>query len=314
MDSKHTNALTKILVVDDDIEIMKYLINNAFKREIRSQKYEFDFAHSRTDALEKIKKNYYHLELIDIVMPDDDLQSLSKRDLILPDVENLHLKSGLILVKQIKEKYPEQKSVILSSYGNNIEYLKCGFEVGACDYIYKPLEKKQLEQIIDKHCLPNKSRLIKTPDESQEKKIHYNTLFKLVRELNSELNYKLTLENIGRFNLDQFEELRKNLPILEKQVKEEEQKRKILSHKDRERVKQGKLPLLPIIDGSIDSKPYTYTTKTGEVRRYQYLYLRLPNSDGSFTSKRIEKEHLKDPDVRQIIEEKLGRSVESDFL
>ncbi|NJQ97358.1 MAG: hypothetical protein HC784_06110 [Hydrococcus sp. CSU_1_8] len=43
-----------------------------FKRQISDRRYQFGFARSRTEALERLEEDDYHIQLVDIVMPDDD--------------------------------------------------------------------------------------------------------------------------------------------------------------------------------------------------------------------------------------------------
>lgn len=309
------NSPTKILVVDDEPAMEKNTLK-MFKQQISDRRYQFGFARSRTEALERLEEDDYHIQLVDIVMPDDDLSSVSELDDVMPEEKDLTSKSGLVLIKQAKRKYLNLTSGIVTGYCSDINYLKYGYEAGASGFIGKPIDREKLIQFIEKLRFSAKSRLPKTSNENQEKKIRYNTVFKLVRELNSELNYKLTIENIKRFELNQFEELRKNLPVLEAQVREEQKRREFLIQRDREREKQGKLPLLPLIEGAIDTRAKKYQSKDDEITRsYRYLYLRSRDPlTGNYSLFPIPKEHLKDPDVRKIIEEKLGTPLDPDYF
>ncbi|NJM90259.1 MAG: response regulator [Hydrococcus sp. RU_2_2] len=268
------------------------------QRNPRSQ-YQFNFARTRIEALAKLEKDRYHLELVDIRMPDGDLSKVS----------------GLNLLKEVGSKYPDLISVVLSAFGSDVETRENQeIPLRVVEFVNKPIDFSRLKEIFAKYLPSPQSASLQKTHENQEKKIHYNTVFKLVRELNSDLNYKLTIENIKRFELDQFEALRKNLPILEAQVREEQERREFLIQRDIEREKQGKLPLLPLIEGAIDPRRYNSKSKSGEIKRYRYFYLRLPNPNGGYISQPIDKEHLNDPDVREIIERKLGKPIDPEFL
>jgi CheY-like chemotaxis protein len=312
-----SNYPTKILYVDDEPKI-KDLTLEMFEPEISARQYKFDFARSRTEALKKLEEENYQIQLVDIVMPDEDFSSISEFDNIMPEEKDLTLKSGLVLIKQTKRKYFNLLSGIITGYCNDVEYLKHGYEAGASGFIGKPIDREKLIQFIEQLRGRARSKLPKISNEnqSQEKKIRYNTVFKLVRELDSDLNYKLTIESIKRFQLNQFEELRKNLPVLEAQVREEQKRREFLIQKDLEREKQGKFPLLPLIEGAIDTRSKSYQSKDDAITRsYRYLYLRSRDPlTGNYSLCPIPKEHLKDPDVRQIIEEKLGKPLDPDFF
>jgi CheY-like chemotaxis protein len=304
---------TQILVVDDEQD-MEFWMNEYFAREISARQYEFNFARSRIEALEKLKTNHYHLGLIDIVMPDDDYSSVGELDNVMPEQEDLSLKSGLILIKQAHRQAPDFEPIILTGYCNDIKYLKYGYEVGAKNFINKPIERDKLYQLSQNRRLLTKSRLPKISNESQ-KKIPYQTARRIACELTLELRYQLALDLIKTFTLQQFKNLSLHLGDIETSVREEQEKREKLLRIDTERVEQGKFPLLPLEEGTIDERPYAYKQTDGEISQYRYLYLRCRDPKTKrYTTRSISKEHLKDPEVRKIIERKLGKPLDPEFL
>lgn len=64
-------------------------------------------------------------------------------DILLLDINLKVEKTGLDLVKEVLEKYPEQKIVILTSY-DLVNYRKVAFDLGVKDFINKSIEAKEL--------------------------------------------------------------------------------------------------------------------------------------------------------------------------
>ena len=119
---------TKILVVDDETDLQS-LIKQKFRREIREQKYEFEFAFDGEDALEKLKEHPdIHLVLSDINMPKMD---------------------GLTLLLKLHDLSPMIKAVIVSAYGD-MDKIRTAMNRGAFDFVTKPVDFKDLGLTIEK--------------------------------------------------------------------------------------------------------------------------------------------------------------------
>jgi CheY-like chemotaxis protein len=119
---------TKLLVVDDELDV-KDLFLQRFRKEIKSGKFSFVFAHSGEQALELLK----HASPMDIV-------------LILSDI-NMPGMTGFDLLEQVKQHLPQLKVFMVSAYGDaaNIDRAR---ETGADGFIEKPVNFHLLEEKI----------------------------------------------------------------------------------------------------------------------------------------------------------------------
>lgn len=117
----------KILVVDDEQDI-RMLFEQKFRREIRNGELEFMFAYSGEDALNILKE-----------MEQEAV-------LILSDI-NMPGMSGLALLRKIKNMYrmPPPVVMMITAYGNP-ENVKAAKDLGADDFLTKPLDFKNLKE------------------------------------------------------------------------------------------------------------------------------------------------------------------------
>lgn len=120
--------VTKILVVDDE-EDLKVLIKQRFRQEIRQNEYDFIFAENGRHALEQL------LEHTDV-------------DLVLSDI-NMPEMDGLTLLGKLNEQSTLLKSVMVSAYGD-MENIRTAMNLGAFDFITKPIDFKDLDITIKK--------------------------------------------------------------------------------------------------------------------------------------------------------------------
>lgn len=120
----------KILVVDDE-EDMKQLIQFRFRRGIRKREYEFSFALSGIEALEQLG-------------PETEI------DVILLDI-NMPEMSGLELLAAIKnQKQPlSLKTIMVTAYGN-MGNIRAAMNGGAFDFVTKPIDITDLETTVQK--------------------------------------------------------------------------------------------------------------------------------------------------------------------
>ena len=106
----------RILIIDDEQDTL-----NIFRRQLEDE-YEIDTADSAVLAIEKLKKDVYHIAMTDLVMPGED---------------------GLELMKTIKEKWP-QVAVIVISGKASISMAVEAMKLGAEEFIEKPVEDLEL--------------------------------------------------------------------------------------------------------------------------------------------------------------------------
>jgi two-component system alkaline phosphatase synthesis response regulator PhoP len=107
----------KILLVDDEPDILDFLTYN-----LKKEGYEVSSASNGKEAIETARKERPHLIVLDIMMPEMD---------------------GIETCRQIKE-IPELKNTIITFLtARNEEYTQItGFEVGADDFITKPIKPR----------------------------------------------------------------------------------------------------------------------------------------------------------------------------
>lgn len=118
----------KLLVVDDEADL-ELLIRQKFRRQIRSDELQFEFARSGAEALQKLAQE-----------PDIDL--------VLTDI-NMPEMDGLTLLQKINEQNRLLKAVIVSAYGD-MENIRTAMNRGASDFITKPIDFQDLEITINK--------------------------------------------------------------------------------------------------------------------------------------------------------------------
>jgi len=120
--------MSKILVVDDEADL-EVLIKQKFRQKIREQKYEFVFAMNGKAALEQLELH-----------PD--------MDIVLSDI-NMPEMDGLTLLSKLNEQHNLLKSVIVSAYGD-MENIRTAMNLGAFDFITKPVNFDDLEKTMEK--------------------------------------------------------------------------------------------------------------------------------------------------------------------
>ena len=118
----------KILVVDDEPDV-EPLVLQRMRREIRSGKYEFVFAHNGVEAVKVLNK-------------DEDI------DMVISDI-NMPQMDGLTLMEQISEINPNIRSIIVSAYGD-MKNIRTAMNRGAFDFVTKPLDFGDLRVTIER--------------------------------------------------------------------------------------------------------------------------------------------------------------------
>lgn len=112
-----SSAPFKILLVDDEPDIVDFLSYN-----LKKEGYEILTANNGKDAIEIAKKEIPHLIVLDVMMPDMD---------------------GIETCREIREQKGLQDVLIAFLTARSEDYTQiAGFEVGADDYITKPIKPR----------------------------------------------------------------------------------------------------------------------------------------------------------------------------
>lgn len=109
-----------ILVVDDEPDV-EALFRQQFRRDLRAQRFEIDFAFSAADALMRIS-NSGDASLI----------------LILSDI-NMPGMTGLEMLPKVKEMRPDVPVIMITAYGD-AETKRRAMERGAVGLLTKPID------------------------------------------------------------------------------------------------------------------------------------------------------------------------------
>lgn len=125
---REKEAPERILVVDDEPDV-EMLLMQKFRRQLRRGEFEFVFASDGLDALEKL------ISVPGIVM-------------VLSDI-NMPRMNGLDLLEKLNQNYNEMSTVIISAYGD-MDNIRTAMNLGAFDFITKPIEFSDLEATIAK--------------------------------------------------------------------------------------------------------------------------------------------------------------------
>ncbi len=141
----------RILAVDDEPQF-EILLRQRFRKQIREGRFEFIFADNGLNALR-------------IVEQDKEI------DMVLTDI-NMPKMDGLSLLNELKAVRPMLKAVIVSAYGD-MNNIRKAMNLGAFDFVTKPIEFIDLETTIDKTLqemeIIKKAELAKELSEKNEK-------------------------------------------------------------------------------------------------------------------------------------------------
>lgn len=118
----------RILVVDDEPDL-RLLFMQMFRRELRADEFSFEFVGNGREALE--------------IMESD-----GRFDLVLSDIR-MPVMDGLSLLKELDERYPLIRVVMVTAYGD-MENIRKAMNNGAFDFVSKPIQYKDLKTTIGK--------------------------------------------------------------------------------------------------------------------------------------------------------------------
>ena len=112
-----------ILVVDDEEST-----RTGLSKILDKQGYRVVTAKNGIDALEKLNQETCNLVITDMKMPEMD---------------------GIKLLKEIKQRDPQVGVIIVTAYGEVDSYLEA-MNLGAFEYLNKPIKMDELKRVIDK--------------------------------------------------------------------------------------------------------------------------------------------------------------------
>lgn len=114
----------KILIVEDET-FVRFLY-----KELLSKNYDIDEATNGFEAVEMIESNNYKVILLDV---------------------NIPFINGIEILKKVKMKGIKSKIIVISAYGMSEKKDKA-FELGAVDYLVKPIDLDVLKDKVEKWC------------------------------------------------------------------------------------------------------------------------------------------------------------------
>ena len=116
----------KVLLVDDE-----YMITEGLKRLIPFDKWDMEVvatANHADDALDYVREHPVDIVISDVNMPD---------------------KTGLEMIGEMKELLPNAYYILLSGY-QEFDYVKKAMNLNVVDYLIKPVDKVELERLLEK--------------------------------------------------------------------------------------------------------------------------------------------------------------------
>jgi YesN/AraC family two-component response regulator len=116
----------KILIVDDEKDV-EMLFRQKFRKEVRSGNLELVFAFSGREAMEVLQRSE----------PPDVMYVFS--DINMPGM------TGLELLSEVKDRFPQIKVSMISAYGDGENYDKA-MSSGAKEFFTKPIDFESLKK------------------------------------------------------------------------------------------------------------------------------------------------------------------------
>ena len=114
-------SIDRLLIVDDDEDILRNL-----ERILRLEGYETDTARTGLEAIEKTRRNFYNLVLLDIKLPDME---------------------GTELLRRMHETFPKMIKIMVTGYPDLENAIK-SLNYGADAYLVKPVSVQELLDVV----------------------------------------------------------------------------------------------------------------------------------------------------------------------
>ena len=111
----------RLLIVDDDEAILRNL-----ERILSLEGYETDTARTGREAIEKTRRNFYNLALLDIKLPDME---------------------GTELLRRMHETFPKMIKIMVTGYPDLENAIK-SLNYGADAYLVKPVSVQELLDVV----------------------------------------------------------------------------------------------------------------------------------------------------------------------
>jgi len=111
----------RLLIVDDDEAILRNL-----ERILSLEGYETDIARTGREAIEKTRRNFYNLALLDIKLPDME---------------------GTELLRRMHETFPKMIKIMVTGYPDLENAIK-SLNYGADAYLVKPVSVQELLDVV----------------------------------------------------------------------------------------------------------------------------------------------------------------------
>ena len=116
-------AAKRILIVDDEENTRLGL-----SKLLSQEGYVVDLAANGTEALEVLRRQRVNLVISDINMPD---------------------MNGIMFLREISRKFPSTNVIMITAYGGVESYLEA-MNLGALEYLHKPLRLDELQSVMKK--------------------------------------------------------------------------------------------------------------------------------------------------------------------
>ena len=140
-ESSTTSQTSHILVVDDDVANSRTL-----QVHLLSEGYEVSLAHSVDEGLAVAEVKSPDLVILDIRMPG---------------------KSGLEGLPEFKARFPAAHFIMITAFHDMESTIKA-MQLGAEDYIHKPIDIDELDHALQRLLSPNRSNAVSTGDGNRE--------------------------------------------------------------------------------------------------------------------------------------------------
>jgi len=178
----YSNNNPKILIIDDIAENIKVVANV-----LKKHNFNISYAQSGRDGIERAKKVYFDIILLDIMMPEMDgfeVCSLLKKDIKTKDIP-----------------------VIFLTAKTDEDSLKKGFDAGGVDFITKPFKTKELLARVNTHIQLKmvQDQLSKTNEDIQLANENKDKLLSIIaHDLRNPFSVLITFSKLIMDSFDEF--------------------------------------------------------------------------------------------------------------